>query len=479
MARRLENKLFLGFSVIIAVMALMIVIFLAALFHFSAQMDQLVNREISELSLLNELKGSLVNQSHLAYDFASSQKPELLAEMNHQDQKIRSMLSDLNKRKDNRAVKRLTAAYGAFWAQNRAMIDGPEGPNIFRVKKMGAELRRVAITRINAQIEEVNLKIKEISSRGRTDLTLAIPFLIVLFIMTLILSAIISVRITRSITHPVGQLLTMTRRINQGDLSARSQIRQVDEIGLLSDSFNEMAASLEKLFNEQKIFLADASHELKTPLTVIQGYAEVALLSQEVRCQPELINRFEAILLVAERMKKIVGELLFLSKASMNTLPLERKEIDLKWLLESIEADASILTRMKNIDFALTAEPAAIVGDESKIKQLFFILLDNAVKFTPPGGSVEVTSQPRGNRVILSFKDSGKGIPEKDLPYVFNRFYQADASHSGAGAGLGLAIARAIVEAHGGGVTVVTHEGKGSTFHLEFPRKERHESTGC
>lgn len=474
MAKNLKQRLLIGFSIVVVTMAVMIGVVLYSIFHFSSLMDRLVTEDITELSTLNDLKSAMVNQSHAALDYyAGPQKPELFSELQGRDQRIRSLLKQLfSVSSGAETINQLTDGYDGYWKKYNVLLKERTPSNTERVKGLGKDLRALAIIKINELIDEENKEIKGIASKGRGDLAFAIPVLLGLILATLILSVLISVRITDSVTRPIDQLVKTTQQMNEGDLSARSQIKSNDEIGQLSQSFDEMAASLERLFNEQKSFLADASHELKTPLTVIQGYAEVAMLSPEVRSNSDVLNTFEGILSVTSQMKRIVNDLLFLSRSSLGKLPMEEKEVELQNLLEKIQEDAKILAQMKNISFKLETEPAVIMGDESRLRQVFFILLDNAIKFTPSGGTIGVSTHKEDGKARLSFTDTGTGIPEKDIPYIFDRFYQVDRSRSREGAGLGLAIAKVIIESHQGHVTVESQPGKGTRFNIDFPLKE-------
>ncbi len=472
--KSLKQRLLIGFSVVVVIMAVMIGVALYSIFHFGSLMDRLVTEDITELSTLNDLKNAMVSQSHAALDYyAGPRKPELFSELQGRDQRIRSLLSQLfSVSSGPETINQLFDGYDRYWQKYNSLLKERTPSNAEKIKGLGKDLRALAIIKINVLIDEENREIKGIANKGRTDLGLAIPVLLGLVLVALILSLVISFRITASVSDPIDKLVKATLQINAGDLSARSRIKGEDEISQLSKSFDEMAGSLEKLFNEQKSFLADASHELKTPLTVIQGYAEVALLSPEVRNNPEAANGFEGILSVTTQMKRIVNDLLFLSRSSLGKLPMEEKAVDLKNLLEKIQEDAKILAQTKNISYSLDAVPATIVGDESRLRQVFFVLLDNAIKFTPSGGRIDVDTRVAGNVVRLGFSDTGSGIPEKDIPYIFDRFYQVDRSRSKEGAGLGLAIAKVIIESHGGEVKVESQPGKGTRFSIDFPIKE-------
>lgn len=241
-----------------------------------------------------------------------------------------------------------------------------------------------------------------------------------------------------------------------------------DELSYLARTFNEMLASLEEAYRSQQRFVADASHELRAPLTAIQGNIE--LLSR-VRDMPQE-ERAEAISYLeteVHRLSRMVGELLTLARADAGQT-LQRRDVDLDAVL--LDAVAGIRSAGKRNPIEVEAiEPLKVSGDPDRIKQLILILLDNAVKYSRQGAAVRIGLRRAGDRAILEVADKGIGIRAEDLPHIFERFYRADPARSRdpGGTGLGLSIARWIVDQHDGDITVDSHVGRGTTVTVRLP----------
>jgi heavy metal sensor kinase len=276
--------------------------------------------------------------------------------------------------------------------------------------------------------------------------------------------------------RPVDAITQIARRIGSGDLSQRIRIKRVnDELGRLASTFNEMIAKLEKSFRQVKRFTADASHELKTPLTILRGEVEVGLKKKRglKEYQRILASNLEEI----NRMSHIVEDLLTLSRADMGELTMEREEIELSALAREVWQDLQLLAKKKRIQLKFMDNGVTRVeGDPLFLRQLILNLTENGLKYTPPGG--EVTMRVKGDReqgmVRLLVTDTGEGIPQKDLKRIFDRFYRVDRARSRetGGTGLGLSICQWIAQAHDGRIAVESTVGKGSTFTVTLPMKD-------
>jgi heavy metal sensor kinase len=279
--------------------------------------------------------------------------------------------------------------------------------------------------------------------------------------------------------RPVDEITQIARRIGSGDLSQRIRIKRVnDELGRLASTFNEMIAKLDESFRQVKRFTADASHELKTPLTILRGEVEVGLKKQRApkEYQRILVSNLEEI----ARMSRIVDDLLTLSRADMGELKMEREEVELSSLAREVWDDLQILAQQKKVQLKFMGDGfTRVEGDPFFLRQLILNLAENGLKYTPPGG--EVSLQVEGDhdkevaRIFVS--DTGVGIALKDLKRVFDRFFRADkarsrdTSHGAGGTGLGLSICQWIVHAHEGQIVVKSKVGKGSTFTVTLPLK--------
>ena len=287
----------------------------------------------------------------------------------------------------------------------------------------------------------------------------------VVFMFFLFLGA----RTTHSLLNPLAKMTRAASQISRADdLSQRlPAYARNDEIGTLTNTLNESFERLEKLFNAQRRLLADVSHELRTPLTTIRG--NIDLMSHMGELEPESIDIIQDEL---QRMTRLVGDLLLLARADGGSIPLRRHVIELETIVLDVYRQLQPLTISSNVNLILgNITPARIQGDPDKIKQLILILVDNALKYTPTNGDVNLDLKIEDNFVFFTVQDSGIGIPDEHLPYLFDRFYRVDKARSRAlgGSGLGLSIAKWVTEAHRGRITVTSEVGIGTTFTVRFP----------
>ncbi|WP_338818486.1 sensor histidine kinase [Neomoorella thermoacetica] len=276
---------------------------------------------------------------------------------------------------------------------------------------------------------------------------------------------------------PLFNMVDTAQQIDAGNLARRFPTRQGQlEIDRLAESFNGMLERLEASFaaeretqEQMRRFIADASHELRTPLTSIHGFLEVLL--RGAANQPDQLQKaLKSMYSESARLNKLVHDLLLLAK--LDRIPhFELTEGMLDTVILDMEPQLRILAGNRKLSLCL--EPnMRCKYDTDKIKQVILNLFQNAVQHTDPEkGHIQISLYARNNGVQLSVQDNGPGISATHLPHVFDRFYRSDSSRTRkyGGAGLGLSIAKAIVEAHGGTISVVSQEGKGSTFHVWLP----------
>jgi signal transduction histidine kinase len=307
--------------------------------------------------------------------------------------------------------------------------------------------------------------------------------LIVLFtvsgFITFVAAAIAVWFATGRALRPLRQMAVMADEVGRSqDLGARlPPVGGKDAVGRLTTSFNAMMERLQQAYARvasalvaQQRFTADASHELRTPLTTIRNNAEFLLQHPEAKES----DRTEALRDIAGesvRMSRLVENLLTLARAD-GGVRLHRVPVDLAVLAETVCRQAATLHPTREIGFAGTPARAA-AGDEDMLRQLLWILVDNAVKYTRPGGRVWVAVTQRGASVVLTVADDGIGLPPGVAQRIFDRFYRADPSRSGTGTGLGLAIASWIVGEHGGTVIAANNDRGGATFSVELPAAPR------
>lgn len=275
----------------------------------------------------------------------------------------------------------------------------------------------------------------------------------------------------REALMPISKMIDTARAIalSKGFSRRIQGISRHDELGRLATTFNEMLASLEEAYNVQQRFVADASHELRTPLSIIQGNIEL-LQRQVALTDAERSEILGDVHSETGRMSRLIGDLLSLARADVG-VEIRHDEVELDTLVMEAARAGRIRAGETHTVKIGPFEPVKTTGDRDRLKQLLLILLDNALTYTPPGGSVTFGLRTEGNQAVLTVTDTGIGIPPADLPHIFDRFYRADKARSRAqgGTGLGLSIAHWIVEQHAGHIDVTSEPGKGSTFSVNLP----------
>jgi heavy metal sensor kinase len=289
----------------------------------------------------------------------------------------------------------------------------------------------------------------------------------------LLLAGLVGYGMSRKALSPVDQVTRTARSITAQTLNQRLQpLHTGDELQRLTDTVNEMLDRIELAFTRVTEFTADASHELRTPITLIRTEAELAL--RRSRGEVEYREALRHILLEAERTTSLIGELLALARADSGRQALDIQPIDLRESLQEIASGWRQVANVRGLQFSerLMETELRVLGDAAALRRVVDILLDNAFKYTPaPGGTISLSSQEHHGRAVISVRDTGVGIAEKEHARIFERFYRVDRARSRelGGAGLGLAIAQWIVEQHKGTITVESTLGAGSIFRIELP----------
>jgi two-component system, OmpR family, sensor kinase len=281
--------------------------------------------------------------------------------------------------------------------------------------------------------------------------------------------------LARKTLAPVAAMGTQAGRISAANLHERLSVQNpADELGQLATSFNSLLDRLDQSFDRQRRFVADASHELRTPVAILSGEAEVAL-SQDSRTAQEYRESLSNLHSEAKRLTRIVEDLFTLTRADSGQFPLSPQDFYLDELVGSCVHSARTLALAKNITITHNnSGELAIRADESLLRRLFLNLIDNAVKYTPPGGRVTVESHAVPGGFQVNVTDTGPGIPEELRSRIFERFFRVDPARSrgeqnGGGAGLGLSIALWIAEAHHGRLELSRSDASGSTFSVFLP----------
>jgi len=279
--------------------------------------------------------------------------------------------------------------------------------------------------------------------------------------------------LARHSLSPLAAMASAAERITANNLGTRLLVGPGDELGRLASRFNDLLSRLSASFSQQRQFMADASHELRTPLSVVRTAAQVALQKPQ---RPDSEYR-EALTVIEQqtgRLSRIVEDLFALTRADMNQLPLEIGELYLDEIITETTGAFDLVAQLKDVHIkSHELRETPYRGDERLLRQMISNLLDNATKFTPPGGTVDIRLVQTGGDYEITVSDTGCGIPEELQPRVFERFFRADTARVGAngfgGAGLGLAIARSIAELHKGRLTLQHSGPEGSTFCIYLP----------
>jgi heavy metal sensor kinase len=289
----------------------------------------------------------------------------------------------------------------------------------------------------------------------------------------LLIAGLVGYWLNRRALAPVDALTRTARTITGYTISSRlEQLHTGDELQRLSDTLNEMLDRIETAFTRVTEFTADASHELRTPVSLIRTEAELAL--RRSRTDDEYREALRHILLEAERTTSLIEELLALARADSGQQQLEIQPLDLRSTLQEVATGWRAVAGVRGLQFSERIREAElrVLGDAAALRRVINILLDNAFKFTPvPGGVVTLCAEERDGRALISVRDNGMGIAEENHARIFERFYRVDPARSRefAGAGLGLSIAQWIVEQHQGKIRVESVLGAGSIFWVELP----------
>ncbi len=298
---------------------------------------------------------------------------------------------------------------------------------------------------------------------------------LIVLLVCLLLGGALGIWTAASFTRPILQLRRTMGAVAEGNFEQPENLEldRADEIGDLSRSFSWMTQQLSRLDQMKAEFISIATHELKTPINVINGYTE--LLEEGIYGTPTP-KQSEALQTIEEQTRvltALVNQLLDISRLEAGGLQLEMHEIALSDLFNRIERSFGVLARKKDIDLTVDIDesiPHSIQGDADRLgDQVLGNLLSNALKFTPQGGTIAVRAWGDGHQLRVEVRDSGEGIPREQLPYIFDKYFQVGQHARAKGAGLGLAIALEVVEAHGGTIDVDSQPGRGTSFTINIP----------
>jgi signal transduction histidine kinase len=292
-------------------------------------------------------------------------------------------------------------------------------------------------------------------------------------VLAVLLAALLAAIIARSVSRPLRTMAGAAEAVARGDYDQHVPLEGPDEVQRVAGSFNSMAAQVKATQAAQRDFVANVSHDLKTPLTAISGWSQ-ALLDGAAETPEERRRAAETINDEAGRMARLVNELLDLARMESGQLQLTQRRVDLSEIVADVYRSQLPRARAKEIELALDApQPLPVLGDPDRLIQVFTNLADNALAYSPPGGEVRLMTRAVDGWVEGVITDTGPGIPDEELPRVFERFYRLEKSRArgenGRGSGLGLAIVYELVTAHGGQVQVSSEVSRGSAFVVRLP----------
>lgn len=297
-------------------------------------------------------------------------------------------------------------------------------------------------------------------------------FLVIGFI-TIILTIITVFILSRLITKPLIAMTEATEQLSKGRNRVELQTNRNDELGELATSITTLSNDLEHMKKERNEFLASISHELRTPLTYIKGYADI--ISRDDMTDEEKSKYLEIIREETEQLTVLVKKLFDLAKVDQNKFSIIRQDVDFAKLIYTMTERIRPAIEEKNITFSVSCPDHVLANvDPDRIQQVLLNILDNAKKHTPNGKMISLEVSENKNGIIIVISDDGEGIPDEDLPYIFERLYRVEKSRSrlSGGTGLGLSIAKEIVEFHGGSIEVKSKLGVGTTVVITLPRGE-------
>ena len=355
----------------------------------------------------------------------------------------------------------LNVKKGADHFEN-AYLDVNGKPSLFRIYTTPVmENRRLSYV---VQVASPLAQMREVLR----NLDFSLLFLLPLTVILTGLSGIFLVQLT---LRPVDQMIATIHQITAENLKLRLEIPGTnDEIESLAKTFNQMISRLDEAFTTQRQFMEDISHELKTPLSVLKGELEVTL--KRIRSTQEYETALHSSLEEVNRIAGIVENLLTLARFDAKTTTLHAAPLDLSLLIKDAVEAIQVLAIQKEIALQYnSAHSVEILADKNQLKRMVLNILDNAIKYTPPGGKISIDLSQQKNSADIDITDTGIGIPEKELSHIFDRFYRVDKSRSTIGFGLGLSIAQSIAMAHGGKIHARSNLPQGTIFTISLPIK--------
>ena len=296
----------------------------------------------------------------------------------------------------------------------------------------------------------------------------------VMLVILFLLSLIILIFFTEIVYIPLRKITEATEQYASGNMHYEFSVESEDEMGYLAATLSYMASEIARSEDDQKKFVANVSHDFRSPLTSIKGYLEAMI---DGTIPPEMHEKYLTILLNdTERLRKLTNSLLTLNNLNTKGIMLNRMDFDINKTIRNVAAsfEGTCRARMIAIELVLTGDEMYVVADMDKIQQVLYNLMDNAIKFSHHDSIIKIETTEKHNKVFISVKDSGIGIPKDDLKLIWDRFYKSDLSRGKdkKGTGLGLSITKEIIRSHGENINVISTEGVGTEFIFSLPKSD-------
>lgn len=313
----------------------------------------------------------------------------------------------------------------------------------------------------------IHTPISKIQAASDRMLNISYIMLVILFLLSLI----ILIFFTEMVYIPLRKITEATEQYASGNMHYEFSIESEDEMGYLAASLSYMASEIARSEDDQKKFVANVSHDFRSPLTSIKGYLEAML---DGTIPPEMYEKYLTIVLnETERLTKLTNSLLTLNNLNMKGMLLDKTDFDINPIIRNVAAsfEGTCIQKMIAIELVLTGDEMFVTADMGKIQQVLYNLLDNAIKFSHQNSVIKLETTEKHNKIFISVKDSGIGIPKDELKLIWDRFYKSDSSRGKdkKGTGLGLSITKEIIRSHGENINVISTEGVGTEFIFSLP----------
>ena len=296
----------------------------------------------------------------------------------------------------------------------------------------------------------------------------------IMLVILFLLSLIILIFFTEIVYIPLRKITVATEQYASGNMHFEVTVESEDEMGYLAATLSYMASEIARSEDDQKKFVANVSHDFRSPLTSIKGYLKAMI---DGTIPPEQYEKYLTIVLnETERLTKLTNSLLTLNNLNTKGIMLNKTDFDINTIIRSVAAsfEGTCRQKMIGIELVLTGDEMYVVADMDKIQQVLYNLLDNAIKFSHHNSVIKLETTEKHNKIFISVKDSGIGIPKDDLKLIWDRFYKSDLSRGKdkKGTGLGLSITKEIIQSHGEHINVISTEGVGTEFIFSLPKSE-------